>query len=231
MDFGPFLFYNFLMDIKSNGRGIFITATGTDVGKTYVSGLLVKSLRGKSINCGYYKPVLSGAIEIDGKLIPGDCKYVLDFANLTVDPFKCVSYVFKPAVSPHLASNEISVDKILRDYSEISSNYEFMVVEGAGGIVCPLNLDGQHVIMSDLIKALNLDIIIVADAGLGTINSTLLTVEFAKQKNINIRGIILNNFDENNFIHVDNKKSIELLTGKKVIATVKTNATEIEVEL
>lgn len=231
MDFGPFLFYNFFMDIKNNSRGIFITATGTDIGKTYVSGLLVKSLRDKNINCGYYKPVLSGAVEIEGKLMPGDCEYVLDFSGLTVDPLECVSYVFKPAVSPHLASNEISIEKILKDYRTISSNYDFMVVEGAGGIVCPLNLSDQPIIMADLINLLGLDIIIVADAGLGTINSTVLTVEFAKQKNINIRGIILNNFDENNFMHIDNKKSIELLTGMKVIATVKTNATEIEVEL
>ncbi|MBQ8168210.1 dethiobiotin synthase [bacterium] len=209
-------------------EGIFITATGTDIGKTYISGLLVKNLRKKGIDCGYYKPVLSGAEEVDGKLIPGDCRHVLNTAGIDLDPADCASYIFKPAVSPHLASKDISLVKILKDFELIKSNYDFWVVEGAGGIICPLNLSDDPVIMADLIKIMGFDVIIVADSGLGTINSTVLTVEFAKQKNIAIKGIIMNNFDENNFMHIDNKKSIEKLTGVKVIATVKTNAKDIE---
>lgn len=57
-------------------KGIFITATGTDVGKTYISALIVKKMREAGLNCGYYKPALSGAEEVNGKIIPGDCNYV-----------------------------------------------------------------------------------------------------------------------------------------------------------
>lgn len=58
-------------------KGIFVTATGTDVGKTFISALLVKKVRESGINCGYYKPALSGAEVINGELIPGDCAYVV----------------------------------------------------------------------------------------------------------------------------------------------------------
>ena len=229
MDFESFLFYNFLMD--KNARGLFITATGTDIGKTYVSALIVKKMRNQGVNCGYFKPVLSGAENIEGKLIAGDAKYVVDFAGLNCSPNDCVSYMFEPAVSPHLASNDINLDKIKQDFNQIVSNYEFVVVEGAGGIVCPLNLSDKPVIMADLIKLLGFEIVIVADSGLGTINSTVLTVEFAKQHNINIKGIILNNFDSTNSMHLDNKISIEKLTGINVIATVEHNSKDFEVEL
>lgn len=209
-------------------RGIFITATGTDIGKTYFSGLLVKKLRSHNINCGYYKPVLSGAEEIEGKLVPGDCVQVLKTSGLEVDPLSCVSYVFKPAVSPHFACESISLEKIINDFNAISENYDFMVVEGAGGIICPLNLSSEPFIMADLIKHLGLDIIIVADSGLGTINSTILTIEYAKQKGIEIKGIVMNNFDDSNPMHVDNLKTIEKLSGINIIAKIKTDAVELD---
>ena len=81
-----------------------------------------------------------------------------------------------------------------------------MVVEGAGGIVCPF---GDDLVLPVVIKALGLDIIIVASASLGTINSTVLTVEYAKSHGINVKGIILNNYDETDFMQVDNKKMVE----------------------
>ena len=74
-------------------KSIFITATGTDVGKTYISGLLVKKMREVGLNCGYYKPALSGAIrQSDGTLLPGDCDYVVKTAGLDVLPLDCVTY-------------------------------------------------------------------------------------------------------------------------------------------
>lgn len=213
-------------------KSIFITATGTDVGKTFISALIVKKLR--EYNCGYYKPALSGAQEAGGKLIPGDCDYVLKTAKIEKVPLECVSYVFKPAVSPHLAArienNPIRLKKILNDFDKIKQEYNYVVVEGAGGIVCPFNLDDEPLLLPNVIKALKLDIIIVADAALGTINSTVLTVEYAKQNGINIKGIILNKYNENDIMQVDNKKSIEVLTGIKVIAAVKHGEVDLQID-
>ena len=120
-------------------KGIFITATGTDVGKTYVSALIVKNIRNSGIKCGYYKPALSGDV------FPNDCEYVLQTAGIEKDADCYVSYKFKPAVSPHLAAqmtnNPIKLDKIKSDFERIQKEFDFMVVEGAGGIVCPFGED------------------------------------------------------------------------------------------
>ena len=97
-------------------KGIFITATGTDVGKTYVSVLVVKKLRENNLNCGYYKPALSGAEVLGTEIIPGDAEYVVKKTGLSGKGSDYVSYMFKPAVSPHLAAsienNPIKIDKI-----------------------------------------------------------------------------------------------------------------------
>ena len=214
-------------------KGIFITATGTDVGKTYISALMLKHLLKCGFDAGYYKPVLSGAIQRDNKLIPGDCDFVLKFAGLGLEPENFVSYIYKEAVSPHLAAqienNPVELSKIISDFNNIKKQFDYIIVEGAGGIVCPFRLDNdKKIILPDVIKALGLDIIIVASAGLGTINSTFLTVEYAKKCGINVRGIVLNNYDENNLMMHDNLKQIEALTGVKVIAAVEKNAQDID---
>ena len=207
-------------------KSIFVTATGTDIGKTYISALLVKKLRESGFNCGYYKPALSGAIkQPDGSLLAGDCDFVVKTAGLDVNPEDCVTYCFEEAVSPHLAAERLGVkiekSKIKSEFEQRKKNYDYLVVEGAGGITCPFNMKEEILLLPDIIKALGLNAVIVADGGLGTINSVLLTVEYAKQQGINIKGLILNNFEEDNFMHLDNKKQIERLTGINVIATVK----------
>ena len=215
-------------------KGIFITATGTDVGKTYISGLIVKCMREAGLNCGYYKPALSGAeINKEGKIIPGDVDYVLKTAGINEAPENFVSYIFKPAVSPHLAAeienNPIKLDKIKSDYNRIKDRFDYILVEGAGGIVCPFN-QSENLMLPDVIKALGLDIIIVASAELGGINSAVLTVEYAQTHGINVKGIILNKYDETSLMQRDNKKQIEAITGIKVLTTVKENDINIDLK-
>ena len=213
-------------------KKIFITGTGTDVGKTYISALIVKKMNECGYNCGYFKPVLSGVTELYGNLIESDCNYVIDIANLSVEPKDCVSYWWKEPISPHLAAKRsnttIDVDKIKYDFAQLDKKFDYLLIEGAGGITCPLisNKDETY-LLKDLIWELGLSVILVADAGLGTINSTLLTVDYAQANGIEIEGIILNNYDANNFMHWDNLEQIEMLTGINVIATVAKNATDI----
>ena len=214
-------------------KGIFITGTGTDIGKTYVSALLVKYLRGLGVNCGYYKPVLSGALNVDGKHVPGDVQYVLDTCGICGDPLQFVSYSFVDPVSPHLASKlkgvKIDIAKIIEDYSRISITNDFTGVEGAGGVVCPLDLD-KKIFIYDISKLLGLDVLVVADSALGTINNTFLTVDFLRKMGIKVKGIILNNFDGSDFLHVDNRKTLEEICEVKVVSTVAKNGKSIDFE-
>lgn len=213
-------------------KNIFITATGTDIGKTYVSALIVKKMREAGLNCGYFKPVLSGVSEINGKLIESDCNYVVNTAKIPTEANDCVAYWWKEAVSPHLAAERagesIDIEKIKNDFEKKQKQYDYLLIEGAGGITCPLRLQNdEKYLLKDLIKELRTNIIIVADGGLGTINSILLTTEYARQHNIKVEGIILNNYNPDSFMHQDNLKQVEYLTGVKVISTVQKNQANI----
>ena len=215
-------------------KGIFITGTGTDVGKTFVTALITKKLLEHGLNAGYYKPALSGAECKNGELVPGDADYVCKLSGLEKDPNSLVSYIYETAVSPHLASKieqkPIEMQKIISDFGKIKESFDYITVEGSGGIVCPLRIDDQTIMLSDVIKALSLDVILVASAALGAINSTVLTVEYAKQNDICIKGVILNCYEADNFLHEDNKRQIEYITGIPIIACVGSNASGIEID-
>ena len=214
-------------------KALFITGTGTDIGKTYVTGLIVKKLRDAGLNAGYYKAALSGAEpDANGTLQPGDAIYVNRVANMGEKTENLVSYVYKEAVSPHLAAkiNDQPIDfaKVTADFKRALAKYDYLTMEGSGGIICPLRWDNQqHVILDDLVKKLDLGVLIIADAGLGTINAAVLTIEHLKSRNIPIKGIIFNNYIPHDLMQDDNERMIEEMTGIKVLAKVKKGDTEL----
>lgn len=214
-------------------KALFITGTGTDIGKTYVTGLIVKKLRDAGLNAGYYKAALSGAEpDANGTLQPGDAIYVNRVANIGEKTENLVSYVYKEAVSPHLAAkiNDQPIDfaKVTADFKRALAKYDYLTMEGSGGIICPLRWDNQqHVILDDLVKKLDLGVLIIADAGLGTINAAVLTIEHLKSRNIPIKGIIFNNYIPHDLMQDDNERMIEEMTGIKVLTKVKKGDTEL----
>ena len=215
-------------------KNIFITGIGTDIGKTYVSALIVKYLKELGYKSGYYKAAVSGNEKVNGVLIPQDAKFVRDTAKLDEDVNNMVSYVYEEAVSPHLAAirtnNPVDMSVIINDFEKICQKNDYVTVEGSGGILCPIRYDSQKIWLEDIIKKLNLSVIIVANAKLGSINSTGLTVSYLKSKNIKIKGIILNDFCENDYMEQDNKSIIEDLTQTNIIACVKRNAQDIVIK-
>lgn len=127
------------------GKAIFITGTGTDVGKTYVSALIVKKLVESGENCCYCKAAASGAEKIGEKLIAGDCKYVREIGGLN-ESAAIVSYIYERAVSPHLAAKlknrPLQMRTVKKDFISMKESFDYTVVEGSGGIVCQLRVDG-----------------------------------------------------------------------------------------
>jgi dethiobiotin synthetase len=216
-------------------KGLFVTATGTDVGKTFVTALIVKKLRAAGYNAGYYKAALSGVEKTEAGFLAGDAGYVTRSAGMEEDPGKFVSYVYENAVSPHLAAqlegNPVEMRVVKAAYAQATAEYDYVTMEGSGGIVCPIRYDsGAHILLEDIIKELKLSTILVADAGLGTINAVVLTIAYMKQRNIAVKGIIFNHFHAGNVMEWDNKKMVEALTGVPVIAFVKENDTEISMD-
>lgn len=217
-------------------KGIFITATGTDIGKTFVTGLVVKKLRDAGLNAGYYKAALSGAeLQPDGSWLPGDAAYVAKIANIPEQPENLVSYIYKEAVSPHLAAlregNPVDLDKVAADFQAACAKYDYVTVEGSGGIICPIRWDEQKILLEDIIKKLGLGTLVVSNAALGSINASVLTVYYLQQHGIPVRGIILNNYDGSDFMQADNKKMMEAITGVPVLAEVKANDKELDIDV
>lgn len=217
-------------------KGIFITATGTDIGKTFVTGLVVKKLRDAGLNAGYYKAALSGAeLQPDGSWLPGDAAYVAKTAGIPEQPENLVSYIYKEAVSPHLAAlregNPVDLDKVAADFQAACAKYAYVTVEGSGGIICPIRWDEQKILLEDIIKKLGLGTLVVSNAALGSINACVLTVYYLQQHGIPVRGIILNNYDGSDFMQADNKKMMEAITGVPVLAEVKANDKELDMDV
>ncbi|MCI5678536.1 MAG: dethiobiotin synthase [Bacteroidales bacterium] len=214
-------------------KKLFITGTGTDVGKTYVSGLILKKLKESGVSAAYYKAAMSGnERSADGSLIPGDALYVKRVSGISQPLEEMCPYVYETAVSPHLASqmegNPIQMEVVLEGFRKACQGYEYVTMEGSGGILCPICFDEEEIWLSDVVKACDLGCLIVADAGLGTINAVGLTAFYLKAHDIPLKGIIFNHFQPGDPMQEDNLKMCEHLTGAKVVACVRDGDTELE---
>ncbi|MBQ7480175.1 MAG: dethiobiotin synthase [Selenomonadaceae bacterium] len=219
------------------GKCLFVTGTGTDVGKTYVTGLIVKSLRDAGMSAGYYKAAVSGAtMDETGHLCPDDAAYVDSLAGLHAPMEKLVSFVYPDAVSPHLAAKlshvPLDMEKVQRDFYEARDSYDYLTVEGSGGIVCPLRWDAvEHIGLDDLVRWMGIPVLVVAGSGLGTINATVLTVEHLHHCHIPVRGIVLNRFHKENVMEQDNLRMVEEMTSVPVLATVCDGAQTLDMDI
>ena len=217
-------------------KGYFVTATGTDVGKTFVTALLVKKWRDSGIDAGYYKAALSGAELRNGKWVAGDADYVKRIANLPDTQEQLVSYVYKEAVSPHLAArkegNPVEIAKVQADFEAATKRHEFIFAEGSGGIICPIRYDDQKVFLEDIIKTVNLPILVVTTAALGSINACVLTVEYARSRGLDIRGLIVNRYGSSGNLEMedDNIRMMQDLTGLEILARVKDGDADLGVQ-
>ncbi len=207
-------------------KTLFITGTGTDVGKTYVAGLILKKLKESGLSAGYYKAAMSGnERRADGSLIPGDADFVKRISGISQSLHEMCPYIYEAAVSPHLASrmegNPVKMEYVRQGFRDVCGKYDYVTVEGSGGILCPICMDGEEIWQEDIVRDCGLGCVLVADAGLGTINQAGLTAFYMKKRNIPLRGIIFNHFQPGNRLHEDNRSMCEYVTGVKVIACVK----------
>lgn len=193
-------------------KGLFITGTGTEIGKTVIAGCLAATLKDAGINVGVMKPICSG----DNL----DAQYLKHAAQVD-DPLTLINpiylkYPLAPSVSARIQDKEIDIKEIDEAIDILSKKYDFLIVEGVGGIAVPIKDD---YLVAHFIQHLDYPILIVAHIGLGTINHTMLTVSFAREFNLKIVGIILNqhNPNEPGLAEQTNPHEIEKLTQVPVI--------------
>ena len=214
--------------------GLFITGTGTDVGKTFVTGLILKKIRESGCRAAYYKAAMSGnERRVDGTLAPGDALHVKHVSGIDQPLEQMCPYVYENAVSPHLAARleggPVCLERVVQNFQALAAAYEYVTVEGSGGILCPLRFDGEALWLEDVIRACGLGCLLVADAGLGTINSVGLTAFYMRERGIPLRGIVFNRFQPGNPLHEDNVRMCEHLTGRRALALVREGGTELDI--
>lgn len=165
---------------KFSAKGFFVTGTDTDVGKTFISTLLTKLLNGI-----YWKPIQTG-LSCD----QGDTKTVCQLAEISSEHYLPPLIELQAPLSPEEAAKLEQYEIKPEIFNGISLNPEKKyIVEGAGGVLVPI---AKHYLMIDLMKTINLPVIIVARTKLGTLNHTLMTIEVLRNKKITIAGVILN---------------------------------------
>jgi len=173
--------------------GFFITGTDTGVGKTLIAGAIARALSLQGRRVGVMKPFESGCRRNGDTLVPADALYLRNMAGSQDDLALICPYAFERPLAPGVAARlehvSISLEKVQEIYSQLSAQHDIMLVEGAGGLMVPIS---EEQLIIDVVRLLQLPLIIVARSALGTINHTLLTVREAQRAGIRVCGIILN---------------------------------------
>lgn len=200
-------------------KAIFVTGTDTGVGKTIATGCLARCLAEQGYNVITQKWIQTGC----GSFSASDIKAHLEIMGIdraTVKDYLdyALPYMFKKAASPHLAckleNKKIDVNKIMKSFRRLSKEFDFVIVEGIGGILVPYSKNRTVI---DIVKGLKLPVLIVAANKLGVINHTLLTIEALRSRKIKVLGIIFNNIKKGDkTILEDNPKIIKEFSKEKI---------------
>lgn len=201
-------------------NSFFVTGTDTDVGKTCVSSAIAKHLRDIDVDVGVMKPFASG-YKASSNSVSEDVEILMKYSEVT-DPIDLVNpYYFEIPTSPYDACKqlnlEIDISKVIESYKQLTSIHDVVIVEGIGGIMTPIS---KNYFVSDLISDLQLESIIVTGSKIGTVNHLMLTYEHARQKNLKLKGFLVNQNVSDGYELSNLKHQIFGLTGNKVFGAI-----------
>jgi dethiobiotin synthetase len=199
-------------------KGIFVTGTDTGVGKTVVTAAIAWNLTQAGKRVALMKPIQTGTI-VSG---PTDIEFVQKVLGADYSLDVSCPYMFSDPVAPLVASmlvgERIDIKKIKDSYSRLSSDNDFVIVEGAGGLLVPILED---YFMSDLALDLDLPVLIVTRPNLGTLNHTFLTLESAKKRGLDVAGIVISNFPwDPGLPEQTNPELILSMTGDNILGVI-----------
>lgn len=197
-------------------HGIFVTGTDTDVGKTYAGTLLAQQLTSKGIKVLPKKPIESGCKKQNGELIPADALALKQASNYQGELSQVCAYRFEAALSPvraaQLENKKVTIDQ-LTQACQPHPDYDFLMVEGAGGFYSPLAADGLN---ADLAVQLQLPVVLVASDRLGCINQVLLTAEAIGNRGLTLAAVVLNNIAPQQSTEMNNAEDLRGLISAPV---------------
>ncbi|MBL6704551.1 MAG: dethiobiotin synthase [Planctomycetaceae bacterium] len=200
-------------------RGLFVTGTDTDVGKTYVSSIILRELIDNGFRVGALKPACSGSVLVNGELRWPDLDQLAEAAGISDIDLICnqrFQAPLAPPVAARLEDRKTDLSAMQNSLLGWQTRADIVVVEGVGGLLCPLT---AHQSVADFAVWVGFPLLIVARLGLGTINHTLLTIEAAKRRDIDIAGVVLNDGDSladtpagrTNFDELTNRTDVPVL--------------------
>ncbi|MFN3813075.1 MAG: dethiobiotin synthase [Aquificaceae bacterium] len=192
-------------------KALMITGTDTNVGKTFIAYNLIYSLKEKGIKVGYLKPIETGAVSL-----PTDGSLIVSITEQDIS--EAVPVIFSLPLSPYASileeRKDFSLYELYWHYRDMLKRYDFLVVEGAGGIAVPVKKNYNY---SKLARDWKLPVLLVAKAGLGTINHIFLSFYYIKSMGINILGIVMNGFTGEDVSERTNPAIVEELTHIKPV--------------
>jgi len=206
--------------MEHRAKGFFITGTDTGVGKTIITAALIKVISRLGLTTGGMKPVESGCMQRGDVLVPSDGMFIKTIAHMEENIGHITPCRFKSPLAPLPASEieGITVDivKIKKAFADLSRKYDAVIIEGIGGLLVPITRDYSVI---DMAKDFNLPLIVVSKPSLGTINHTMLTVNYALKEGLRVAGIIINYNQppENTLAEATNPEVIKRISPVPVI--------------
>ena len=176
-------------------RGVFVTGTDTGVGKTVVAAGLACGLARAGLATGVMKPIATGGRPALRGIVSADARFLVKVTDGTDPPELanpiCLPEALAPTVAARLADTAIDLSVIAEAFQILARRHDAVVVEGIGGLMVPI---GGGFCVADLAARLDLPLIVVARPGLGTINHTLLTVDVARRRGLNVAAVVINGY-------------------------------------
>ena len=203
-------------------KGLLVTGTDTEIGKTRVSVAMLLALGGRGLKVAGMKPVASGCEMQDGKLRNDDAMQLLRHSTVELDYETVNPFSYEPPIAPHIAAaragQEIDLATLEQTYATIAAKAEFTIVEGIGGWRVPLTARGQDI--SELALRLKLPVALVVGIKLGCISHAILTAEAIRRDGCNLTGWIANTMDPSYDTMQETLQAISSATGMEPTAVV-----------
>jgi dethiobiotin synthetase len=201
--------------------GLFVTGTDTEVGKTVVARLIVRSLAATGVRVAVMKPVAAGSIETPHGARNEDALGLIADSNVEM-PYEVVNpYCLDAPMAPHLAARAagitVELPRILNNFHALAQAADCVIVEGAGGWLAPLN---ETQFVADLAVALALPVVLVVGLRLGCLNHALLSVGAIRQRHLQLAGWIGNQIDPGFARMSENLRTLEQHIGTPPLAVV-----------
>ena len=200
-------------------RGVFVTGTDTGVGKTVIAGAIARSLNLAGVRTEVFKPAASGCRRDRGMLISEDAEFLAACADSARMLDEIAPLRYAAALAPNVAAErvgqEVDIEAIFESYRRLEGRCDAVVVEGTGGLMCPIS-DELWVVHLAMMMAL--PVVIVARPDLGTINHTLLTIHAARSADLQVAGVIVNRCPTDSHQSENADDEIAMLTNPAQIA-------------